>query len=507
MVAAVARLQPGPQDLLPALPALLDAVASPQSLAMQLDAVTRFVERLAPSLRCSILLADTEGGTLHNGASPNLPAGYTAAITGMAYGEGRGSCGTAAARLEMVIVADIQRSPLWIDFRDIASAYGLAACWSMPIADSEDRLLGTFAMYFSEPREPTGAELDVLRVAAPITALVIQRHRDRVRLRASEVRYQELAECCPDGLLAHRAGNIVYANQGAARLLGYETADRLVGQSLQVFELSPDEDRIRHHRSGIHSGWLRRGDASLLPVEVTASMCELAGTECVLLMIRDVTARHALESALSDASNREQELIGYNLHDGLCQELTGISMLVSALASRVRQSDTACSDDLDTINGLLTRTIKATKRIATGMAPVTVERAGLTGALVTLCDSFGAHHGLKIRLRTRPGADAELSTAAATHLYHIAKEALINVSRHAGARRVQIRFAADQARYALVISDDGRGLGGEPMNPGLGTAAMRYRAERLGGFITFEPRRPTGTHVRVLFPRRGGIAF
>ena len=506
MVAAVARLQTGPQDLLPALPALLDAVSSPQSLAMQLDAVTRFVERLAPSLRCSILLADTESGTLHDGASPNLPAGYTAAINGMAYGEGRGSCGTAAARLEMVIVADIEQSPLWIDFRDIARSHGLAACWSMPIADAEDRLLGTFAMYYSEPREPTHTELDVLRVAAPITALVIQRHRDGVRLRASEVRYRELAECCPDGLLAHRGGNITYANQGAARLLGYESADRLVGQSLRAFELSHDEDRIRHHRAGIHSGWLRREDGALLPIEVTASICELAGAECILLMIRDVTQRHALESALSDASNREQELIGYNLHDGLCQELTGISMLVSALSSRVRQSDTASGDDLDTINGLLTETILATKRIATGMAPVSVERAGLTGALMTLCDTFGAHHDLKIRLRSRPGADADLSTAAATHLYHIAKEALINVARHAGARRVQLRFAADQARYTLVISDDGRGLGTGPMGAGLGTAAMRYRAERLGGFITFEARRPNGTHVRVLFPRRGGMA-
>ena len=504
MVAAIARLQPEPQALLPALPALLDAVASRQTLAVQLDAVTRFVERLAPSLRCSILLADTAHGTLHNGASPHLPAGYTAAIDGMAYGEGRGSCGTAAARLDMVIVADIQQSPLWIDFRELAAGFGLAACWSMPIADADRRLLGTFAMYYGEPREPTAAELEVLRVAAPITALVIQRHRDSVRLLASEIRYRELAERCPDGLLAHLAGDVTYANPAAATLLGYGSADELVGRSLRLFEASPDDDRLRHHRSGTQSGWLRRRDGTPLPIETTANVCELGGVECVLLTIRDVTNRRALESALSEASSREQERVGYSLHDGLCQELTGISMLVSALSGRVRRLDSACGNELDALNDLLTRTIGDTKRIATRMAPVTAERAGLTGALTTLCDQFGHRHGIHIRLRMPPGIDGELAATEATHLYRIAQEALANVARHAGARRVQVRLTANPVRYSLVISDDGRGLGAGTTGSGLGMAGMRYRAEQLGGFITFEARRPHGTHVRVLCPRHAG---
>jgi PAS domain S-box-containing protein len=504
MVASALRPNPRPEDLLPALPALpalLDAVSGQTCLNRQLDAVTTFVERLAPSLRCSILLADTARGTLHNGSSPSLPAGYTAAIEGFAYGEGRGSCGTAAARLEMVIVADIQASPLWLDFLDTARTYGLAACWSMPIVDAEQGLLGTFAMYYSEPREPTAAELGVLRVAAPITALVILRHRDGARLRASEDRYRQLAEQSPDGLLVHRDGGIVYANRGAAELLGAASADLLVGRSLRAFEPAGDEDRLSRHRTGMHSGWLRREDGVLRAIEATASSCELGGADGTLLIIRDVTARRAVESALSAASSHEQELIGSDLQEGLCQDLTGISMMVSALAHRLGGNDPSAAGELGVINGLLARTIATAKRLATDMAPVGTERAGLGGALVALGESLGKRHGLRIGVRVTPGADADLGLAEATQLYRIAKEALTNVVRHSHARRATVSFDAEPARYSLVIADDGVGLGPDPHRMGLGINGMRYRAERVGGSVSLEPRRPSGTRVRVLVPR------
>lgn len=108
MVTSAGRRTPPAGDLLPALLVLMDAVSRQTRLNRQLDAMSTFVEQLAPSLHCSILLADTARGTLHNASSPSLAAGYTASIEGFAYGEGRGSCGTAAARLEMVIVADIE---------------------------------------------------------------------------------------------------------------------------------------------------------------------------------------------------------------------------------------------------------------------------------------------------------------------------------------------------------------------------------------------------------------
>ena len=168
---------------------LLEVVGSRSPLSAQLNVLALYVDQLARNMRCSILLADALAGTLHFGAAPHLPDAYNRAIDGAAFGEGAGSCGTAAHRRSLVVVSDIQQSPLWRDYRDLARAHGLAACWSTPVVGDGGDLLGTFAMYYSEPREPTAAELNVLRIAGPLAAIIIQRHRDAHRLRESEQRF------------------------------------------------------------------------------------------------------------------------------------------------------------------------------------------------------------------------------------------------------------------------------------------------------------------------------
>jgi GAF domain-containing protein len=111
-----------------------------------------FVEQLTPDMRCSILLSDLSAKVLRSGAAPSLPVAYTSAIDRLPIADGIGSCGTAAARRETVIVSDIDRSPLWRDYASLAKPHGLAACWSVPLLDSNAELLGTCAMYYSQPR-------------------------------------------------------------------------------------------------------------------------------------------------------------------------------------------------------------------------------------------------------------------------------------------------------------------------------------------------------------------
>src|SRR5687767_14877015 len=130
-----------------------------------LDALVRLLERVRPGMRGSILLLESDGVTLRHGAAPRLPAEYCAAIDGAHIGPAAGSCGTAAYRRERVIVRDIATDPLWADYKHIAEPHGLAACWPTPILDRARQVLGTFAMYYDEPREPTAAELGLADTA------------------------------------------------------------------------------------------------------------------------------------------------------------------------------------------------------------------------------------------------------------------------------------------------------------------------------------------------------
>jgi PAS domain S-box-containing protein len=165
---------------------LLEMVAKGDPLPAILDAICRLVEELCSGCLCSILLLDSRGKRLCHGAGPSIPKPYAQAIDCFAIGPNVGSCGSAAYRGEQVIVADIATDPLWASFRDVALANDLRACWSTPIFSLENRVLGTFAMYYREPRLPAPRHQEVIEQITHLASIAIQRKRAEEALRASE---------------------------------------------------------------------------------------------------------------------------------------------------------------------------------------------------------------------------------------------------------------------------------------------------------------------------------
>src|SRR5207244_9423275 len=138
---------------------------------------------LASGSLSSILLLDPNANRLRHGAAPSLPIAYTEAIDGIAIGPSVGSCGTAAYRAEPVIVSDIATDPLWADYRDLALAHGLRACWSTPILSSSGKVLGTFAIYYREPRSPTPLNHSVIGQVVHLASIAIEREQAEEALR------------------------------------------------------------------------------------------------------------------------------------------------------------------------------------------------------------------------------------------------------------------------------------------------------------------------------------
>jgi signal transduction histidine kinase len=167
---------------------LLEMMARGDALVLILDALCRLVEAQSSGVLCSILLLDLEGRHLRHGAAPSLPRSYTEAIDGAAIGPSVGSCGTAAHRVEQVIVADIASDPLWADYRELALTHSLRACWSTPMLSSDGRVLGTFAMYYRESRQPRPDERDVIERITHLAAVAVE------RAQAEEALHQAQAE-------------------------------------------------------------------------------------------------------------------------------------------------------------------------------------------------------------------------------------------------------------------------------------------------------------------------
>jgi PAS domain S-box-containing protein len=227
---------------------VLEMVAKGDSLADILDRLCLLVEEQSPGVLASILLMDPNGKQLRHGGAPNLPKAYTGAIDGLIIGPSVGSCGTAAYHAKQVIVSDIATDPLWADFRDLALTHSLRACWSTPIFSSEGKVIGTFAMYYREPRSPSPREQETIKHITYLAGVAIQRKLAERARRESEAYLAEAQRLSHTGswAWAPATGEIRYWSEETYRVLGFDPEPGPPRFETFLERLSlEDQDRVR----------------------------------------------------------------------------------------------------------------------------------------------------------------------------------------------------------------------------------------------------------------------
>ena len=167
---------------------LLEMIATGVPLKQILNALCLIIEEQRPETLASVLLLNADGVHLDVAAGPNLPKEWTRQMELMPIGPCAGSCGTAAYRGSAVIVSDIATDPLWDvpEHRASALKHGLRASWSNPVLSWKGQVVGTFCMYYREPRSPTSQDVELIELATHLTRVGIERDRAQETLRASE---------------------------------------------------------------------------------------------------------------------------------------------------------------------------------------------------------------------------------------------------------------------------------------------------------------------------------
>lgn len=173
---------------------LLEMMARGVPLQDTLTALVKLVESQSEGVLCSVMLLDEGGKHMTCSCCPSLPPSYAALLNGMAIGPGVGSCGTAMHRKEAVVVSDIQHDPLWAPYIDLIKEYDLRACWSMPIMQDEETVLGSFAMYYRTVRTPDAEEQRLIGVASHLASIAIERARREAELTRHRSHLEELVE-------------------------------------------------------------------------------------------------------------------------------------------------------------------------------------------------------------------------------------------------------------------------------------------------------------------------
>jgi signal transduction histidine kinase len=217
-------------------------------------------------------------------------------------------------------------------------------------------------------------------------------------------------------------------------------------------------------------------------------------------LTQEMAERARLEKELVEVSEREQRRIGHDLHDSLCQHLTGTALAGQVLGEKLAAKALPEAADANKVVELVEDGIAIARNLARGISPVEVESQGLMAALSDLAANISNVSKIVCIFECDPPVTVE-DAAVGTQLYRIAQEATSNALRHGKAKRVGINLSQRGEVVTLSIEDDGTGLpDGWQKGHGLGTRIMAHRAGIIGGDIAVEPNPTGGTLVRCWFP-------
>ena len=364
-----------------------------------------------------------------------------------------------------------------------------------------------------------------------LAAMTTERRQAEQAARESEQRYRTLLENAPEAILVHQDGRWIIANRAALKLLHAARVEQLVGRpTLDI--VHPDyraivRERIeREFATGEPAPLLEQQfiavDGTVLDVEVVGIPITLAGRQGGQIIVRDITERRqaeqvvrereaevrrsrerleALSQRLLKVQENERRLIARELHDQIGQALTAVKLNLESLRSGRR----AKAFPLDESVAIVEQLMEAVRSMSLELRPSVLDDLGLAAALRWYADRQGRRAGLAVRVRTQLPTE-RLASDLETACFRVAQEAITNVARHAGAKRVEVDARAEDGTLDLTVRDDGTGFdvaavrGGTTAEGSIGLDGMEERVRLLGGDFRIDSQPGTGTTVWARFP-------
>src|SRR5215211_6489824 len=492
--------------------------------------------------RASILLFDTKN-VMRFVDWRGLSACYRKAV------EGHSPWKPNATDPQPICIGDVDSANLSRHLKSVMKAEGVQALAFVPLI-VERKLIGKFMAYYNAPHDFTQKEMALALSIAYQLALGVNRKRAEEALRESHQRLQATYERALIGISECAIeGKYLGANEEFCRMLGY-TKDEVLERGIK--DLTHPEDYLREIKMlrqliageialyRMEKRYVRK-DGAIIWTELLRSI--VRDSEGVPLYIigamRDITQQKKAEAALQKSkevleqrvrertrelhrtnkeleseierrkglegeilsvSDREQQRLGQELHDGLSQHLTAVAFMARSVAMRLKNHRVVDAADIDRIAQLVNDAASDTRDLSRALHRMDVDAAGLVIALEDLVDR--EIWRTPCRLQIRPSFRIEDDMAAA-HLYRIAREAVINANKHAQAREIVVKLENSPRGMALHVIDDGIGCSNESrLKQGLGFHIMNYRAQLIGAHLEIASRKTRGTRVSCYLPRR-----
>ena len=538
---------------------LLEEIASGAALARVLEGIARFAEEHATPSIATLMLFQPDTGDLRLASAPRMPEPLRRALDRAPVGPVHGTCGTAVHRRERVVVRDIATDPLWMQWeteREAALAAGLRACWSEPILSVSGEVLGTFAIYYIEPREPAVEDVRLVEIATDLAAIAIERERAQEAVRRGARLLEQVLESLPVGVwVLGPGGRVVFGNQAGRAIWGEAgpaprgtpdlrglTADTGAG-------VAPEE----WHAARALAGETTINQLLRLPAPDGAERTILhsavpirgAGDEVVgaIVVHQDISERQAAEEALrrSEVQLRQaqkMEAVG-QLAGGIAHDfnnlLTGILSYCDLILQEAGQGEPIRAD-VEQIRQAGLRAASLTRQLLAFS-----RRQVLQPRVLSLNSTVAELDGMLCRLL---GAEVLLETEFDPALWHVLadpgqiEQVLMNLAVNArdampaggrlriGTANRRVTAAEDRpvglrpgAYVTIVVADTGVGMDPDTMarifepffttkepgkGTGLGLSTVYGIVQQSGGTVSVESAPGQGSTFTVYLPRYEG---
>lgn len=334
------------------------------------------------------------------------------------------------------------------------------------------------------------------------------------KLEESLARTQAILETTVDGIITiNTSGIILSINSAVEQIFGY-SSDELTGQNIHILMPSPyQENHNRYLKNYLESGERkiigigrevrgRRKDGTTFPMELAVSELEWDGKRIFTGSIKDISARRTLENEIIKISDEERRRIGQDLHDGLGQMLTGITLMSQSLARKLEEDHIPASRNLNELTDLIKEADKYARTLSHSLVPVEIDSTGLKIALSQLCERAGRLFNIQCDFSS-DNADEVKDGFVANHLYRIVQESISNAVKHGKASGISVHLSCTANHIALLIEDDGAGFDvddPEFESRGLGIKTMKYRAHISGGELKLLKNRNGFILVECIIP-------
>ena len=323
----------------------------------------------------------------------------------------------------------------------------------------------------------------------------------------SEAQLRAVLDHAVEGIIViNEQGIIETFNKAAQRMFGYE-ASEVVGRNISVLMPEPfkgqHDSYMQQYRDSGHRRIIgigreavgKKKNGSVFPVDLSVSEVLVDGKRTFTGLVRDITERKRLEREVLDVSEREQRRIGYELHDGVCQELAGVAFLAQTMETRLAAGNKVTAQDAAEIRKLLQDAVAHARALSRGLQPVDPQPGGLAAALQQLAVDTSECHKVSCQFC----GDHHINLAdknASTHVYRIAQEAIRDAIQHGKATCIAIDLSTAKGKISLTVVDNGVSLGEDGRyREEMVMRMMHHRARVIGAELSINQRWPGGVKV------------